>query len=137
MADITITAANVVGGSSARDYGTAGEAITAGKAVYLSAATNKWMLADNNSATAAARKAGGIALNGAALNQPIAVQKKGEITIGATLTPGAAYYLSDTPGGICPVADIGAGEYYCLLGLAKSATVLDVNIQFPGVAASE
>lgn len=137
MTDITITATNVVGGSSARDYGTAGETITAGQAVYLSSATNKWMLADNNSATESARKAGGIALNGAALNQPLAVQKKGEITIGATLTPGAAYYLSDTPGGICPVADVGAGEYYCLLGLAKSATVLDVNIQFPGVAASE
>lgn len=137
MTDLTITAASVVGGSTARDYGTAGETIAAGQAVYLSAATNKWMLADNNSATEAARKAGGIALNGAALNQPIAVQKKGEITIGATLTPGAAYYLSDTPGGICPVADVGAGEYYCLLGMAKSASVLDINIQFPGVAASE
>lgn len=137
MTDLTITAANVVGGSnSSRDYGTAGEAITAGQAVYLSATTNKWMLADNNSATAAARKAQAIAMNGAALNQPLAVHKKGDITIGATLTPGAAYYLSDTPGGICTVADIGEGEYYCLLGLAKSATVLDVNIQFPGVAAA-
>lgn len=135
MTDLTITAANVVGGSSAREYGTAGEAIAAGQAVYLSAATNKWMLADNNGATAAARKAGGIALNGAALNQPLAIHKSGDITIGATLTPGAAYYLSDTPGGICPVTDVGAGEYYCLIGLAKSATVLDVNIQFPGVAA--
>lgn len=134
MTDISITAANVVAGeNSSRDNGSAGEAITAGQPVYK-AATGKWMLADSNSATAAARKAGGIALNGAALNQPLAVHKAGDITIGGTLTAGVAYYLSDTPGGICPVADVGAGEYVCLLGIAKSASVLSVGIQFPGVA---
>ncbi|CAI2935027.1 hypothetical protein [Aminobacter niigataensis] len=134
MTDISITAANVVAGeNSSRDTGSAGEAITAGQPVYK-AATGKWMLADSNSATAAARKAGGIALNSASLNQPLAVHKAGDITIGGTLTPGVAYYLSDTPGGICPVADIGAGEYVCLLGIAKSASVLAVGIQAPGVA---
>ena len=138
MADLTITAANVVAGSGAVvTHGIAGEAITAGKVVYLSAATNRWMLADNNSGTAEARRAAGIALNGASLNQPIAIQTSGDITLGATLTAGAAYYLSDTAGGICPVADIGAGEYVCLLGLAKTASVLAVGIQFPNVAISE
>lgn len=92
------------------------------------------MLADSNSATAEARQAKGIALNGASLNQPIAVHKSGDITIGATLTPGTAYYLSDTAGGICPLADVGAGEYVCQIGLAKSASVLSVAIQFPNVA---
>jgi hypothetical protein len=135
VADLTITAANVVAGTNAGvTSGTAGEAIAAGKAVYLSSATKKWMLADSNSATAEARQALGVALNGAALNQPIDVQKSGDITIGATLTAGTAYYLSDTPGGICPLADVGSGEYVCLLGLAKSTTVLSLNIQFPGVA---
>lgn len=134
MTDLTITAANVVAGANAvRDSGNAGEAITAGQAVYRSATTNKWMLADSDSATAAAKKANGIALNGAALNQPISVLKSGDITIGATLTAGTAYYLSNTPGGICPVADVGAGEDVCLLGLAKSTTVLAVAIQAPGV----
>lgn len=134
MADITITPANVVAGASAGlAAGTAGETIVAGKAVYLASATKKWMLADSNSVTAEARKAGGIALNGAALNQPLGVQVSGDITIGATLTAGVAYYLSDTPGGICPVADVGAGEYVCLLGLAKSTSVLAVNVQFPNV----
>lgn len=135
MADLTITAANVVAGADASTVnGTAGETITAGKAVYKSATTNKWMLADADSATADARTADGVALNGASLNQPIAVQTGGDITIGATLTPGVAYYLSGTAGGICPVADIGTGEYVCLIGLAKSASVLDVSIQAPGVA---
>ncbi len=135
MADLTITAASVVaGGNASIEPGIAGEAIAAGKAVYLSSATKKWMLADSNSAAAEARKATGVALNGASLNQPVDVQKAGEITLGATLTPGTAYYLSDTPGGICPLADVGVGEYVCLLGLARSATVLALDIQFPNVS---
>jgi hypothetical protein len=135
MADLSVTAASVLAGSNvSRSDGIAGEAIAAGKAVYKSSTTKKWMLADSNSATAEARQAQGIALNGAALNQPVAVQTHGDVTIGAALTAGVAYYLSDTPGGICLVADVGTGEYVCLLGLAKSTTVLALDIQFPGVA---
>lgn len=134
MADLSITAANVVADSAAsRETGQAGEAITAGKAVYKSSTSKKWMLADSNSATAEAKKAGGIALNGAALNQPLVVCTGGDVTIGATLTPGQPIYLSETPGGLQPAADLGAGENVCLIGLAKSATVLSVAIQNPGV----
>lgn len=134
MADLVITAASVVADpSAARVSGQAGEAITAGKAVYLSSTSKKWMLADSNSATAEAKRAGGIALNGAALNQPLVVCTGGPITMGATLVPGDPYYLSETPGGIQPAADLGAGENVCQLGLAISASVLNVAIQNPGV----
>lgn len=130
MADIAITAANVVKGANAKtEVGVAGATITPGQAVYKDETTEKWLLADSDSATAAANAAGGIALNGAALNQPLVVQRGGDLTIGAVLTPGAAYFLSNTPGGICPDADVGAGENVCLLGLAKSAAVLAVGIQ--------
>ncbi|MBY3564122.1 hypothetical protein [Rhizobium laguerreae] len=135
MADLVTSSGLVVAGAdSSAVSGVAGETIAAGKAVYQSSTTKKWMLADSNSATAEARQAKGIALNGASLNQPIAIHKGGDLTIGATLTAGQALYLSDTPGGLCPLADVGSGEYLCLIGLAKSTTVLDVNIQFPGVA---
>ncbi|AOF88408.1 hypothetical protein [Sinorhizobium sp. RAC02] len=135
MANLVITAASVLAGADASgSTGHAGEAITAGQAVYLSSTTKKWMLGDSNSATAEARQAKGIALNNAALDQPINVHRAGDLTLGAVLTPGVAYYLSDTPGAICPVADVGSGEYVCLLGLAKSMTVLAVDIQFPNVA---
>ncbi|MGO8211841.1 hypothetical protein ACC782_33715 [Rhizobium ruizarguesonis] len=135
MADLVITAANVLAASNAeRDNGIAGETIAAGKAIYLAATTNRWMLADSNSATVEARQAKAIALNGASVGQPVSFQKSGDITIGATLVAGTAYYLSDTPGGICPLADVGTGEYVCLLGLAKSTSVLAIGIQFPGVA---
>jgi len=134
MVDLTVTPANVLPGSNAvKEAGTAGETIAAGKAVYK-AATGLYMLADSNSATALARQATGIALNGASLNQPVDVQTRGDITPGATLVAGTDYYLSDTPGGICPRADIGAGEFVCLLGLARSTTVLAIDIQFPGVS---
>ena len=134
MADLTVTAASALPGSNAAVvHGTAGETITAGKVVYQSSTTKKWMLADNDSATAEAKVPQGIALNGAALNQPVSVQKSGDITIGATLTPGAAYYLSSTAGGICPVADVASGDNVVLLGLAKSATVLALDIQVSGV----
>jgi len=134
MADLTITAANVVAGAnSVAKTGTAGETIAAGQPVYQSSTTKKWMRADSNSGTAEARRAMGIALNGAALNQPLAIHTSGDLTIGATLTAGTAYYLSDTAGGICPLADVGSGEAVCMLGIAKSAAVLAVGIQFPDV----
>jgi hypothetical protein len=56
------------------------------------------------------------------------------VTIGGTLVANTAYYLGDTPGGICPVGDLAAGEYPCLLGLATSTSVLNVDIQAPGGA---
>ncbi|RZJ44953.1 MAG: hypothetical protein EON87_08700 [Brevundimonas sp.] len=134
MADITITAASVLAGeNSNQKTGLAGEALTAGKVVYLDGATNTFKLADNNAA-AALRDAYGVALNGAAAGQPVAVHRSGDLTLGAVLTPGVAYYLSDTPGGVCPVADLASGEYVVLLGLAKSASVLAVDIQASGTA---
>jgi len=134
MTDLTFTAASVLKGANAiTENGTAGETITAGQPVYKSSTTNKYMKADSNSATAEAKTARGIALNGAADGQPLQILLKGDITIGATLTAGSAYYLSETAGGIQPAADLANGENVCLLGLAKSTTVLAVNIQAPGV----
>jgi hypothetical protein len=51
----------------------------------------------------------------------------------AVLTPGATYFLSNTPGGICPDADVGAGEAVVQLGIGKSTTVLAVKVINPGV----
>ena len=135
MADITITAANVVAGANSKvKHGTAGATITAGQSVYLDPTDKKYKLADYDSATAAVRSAKGIALHGAANGQPLAVHTSGDITIGGTMTAGLAYYLSPTPGGICPVGDLGSGDYPSIIGIAKSATVLSVQLQEAGVA---
>lgn len=135
MADLTITASAVLASENAgRASGTAGEAIDAGEVVYLASASKKWMLADSDSVTAEARRATGIALNSAALNQPITVATGGDVTLGAVLTAGQAVYLSDEPGKMCPLADLATGDYVCLLGLAKSTTVLALDVQYPNVA---
>lgn len=135
MADISITAANVVKGSNAVvEAGTAGATITAGQVVYKDASDGKYKLADADSATAAAKAPRGIALNGASNNQPLSILRSGDITIGATLTAGTAYYLSPTTaGGICPLADVASGDDVVLLGLAESTSVLGVDIQITGV----
>lgn len=135
MADLSITATAVVAGSNARiTDGVAGETIAAGKMVYRALTSRAISLADNNSATAEVRLPLGIALNGGAAGQRIAVATEGDVTVGATLTPGVFYYLSDTPGGICPVADLLAGEYPCIVGQAINASVLRMRIVSAGVA---
>lgn len=135
MTDLSVTAGNVIAGSnSQQERGFAGAAIAAGQAVYKDSATGEFLLADSNSGTAAARTPYGIALNTAGDGQPLVVHRSGDLTIGATLVAGTTYYLSDTPGGICPLADVGSGEYACIIGIAKSTSVLAVAIQPSGVA---
>lgn len=132
MTDIVITAANVARGSDALvDHGTAGVAITAGQTIYLDSVTSKMVLSDNNGD--GTRTVNGVALHAAAANQPIAFQKSGDITIGATLTAGQDYWLSATPGGIAPRADLTTGMDPILIGVAKSATVLTLAILDVGV----
>jgi hypothetical protein len=134
MASLTITAANVIAGSNASiEHGRAGATITAGQVVYRDSADGKYKIADADSATAAARDPRGIALNGASDGQPLAIIRAGDVTIGATMTAGLAYYLSPTPGEIGVVADVLSGDDPIIIGQAKSTTVLTVKISDPGV----
>jgi hypothetical protein len=134
MADLTITAANVVAGANATfDRHNAGAAISAGQMVYLDPADNTFKLADDNG-VAAARVPVGVAAHAAAIGQPLTVITSGPVTIGAALTQGVGYYLSSTPGGIAPAADLASGQYPSFLGFAISATVLNLNIQQAGVS---
>jgi len=135
VAAISITAANVLRGADARtrnaDFGAA---VTQGQVVYQDAADSRLKLADADSATAAVRMPVGIALNAGSAGQPGTIQTDGDITIGATLTPGLPYFLSpDTPGGIALIADVQVGDDYVQIGVAKSASVLTIDIQTPGV----
>lgn len=136
MADLSITAANVQRGAGNRvREGTAGVAITAGQSLYVDTAdSDKLKLADCDNASAIARTFAGIALHAAAAGQPIDYQYDGPITIGTTVAPGVAYYLSPTAGGICPVADLSTGDYPTLIGFGISASVIDLNPVAAGVA---
>jgi hypothetical protein len=136
MADLVITAANVVKGADAAVVlRTAGAAVSAGQTVYEDPSDgNKFKLCDADAGTAAVRSTKGIALNNAAINQPLVVQTGGRITIGAAVVPGTVYVQSDTPGGIMPAADLEAGDFVTVLGVGVSATDIDLNIHSSGVA---
>lgn len=131
MADLTITAASVLAGSNAKiERFIAAVAVTAGQSAYVNSSGNIGLF-DNN-AVAPANSLKGVILNGAAAGQPVEVQTDGDITPGATLTKGQAYYGSDTAGGICPFADLASGEGVSLLGVAKSTTELTMAIRNTG-----
>lgn len=140
MTDLTISASSVLPGSNASlGEKTAGEAIDAGEVVYHDSSAKTLKLADNDAGTTGAeiRKPVGIAVNSAAAGQPCKYVKEGDITLGSVLTAGTDYYLSGNAGKICPRADVAAGDDVVLLGLAKSATVLALDIQIPGVELPE
>ena len=127
MADISITAANVLGSTTAvrlSQYKSA-VAITAGQAVYLNS-SNAWALLDLNAASTGngITDVRGIAESSApGVGQPVTVViEDTDFTFGGTSTNGATVYGSNTAGGIT-IADIpGAGAYPVVLGILKSTT---------------
>lgn len=134
MTDLVITAANVLPGAGALfEDGLAGATITAGQVCYRDT-DQSYKLADADGGSTLIRTPRGIAMNGASAGQPLRIQKQGEITIGATTVANTQYYLSNTAGGICPLADVGTGEYMSTIGLAKSTTVIVLNFASSGVA---
>lgn len=134
MADLSITAANVAKGANAAVVSSylAGASITAGQSVYLDATTGTIKLADADAL--ASSDAVGVALNNAASGQPIVYQRSGNITIGATVAVGVAYYVSTTAGGICLESDLSTGDFPHFLGFATSTTVIALNPRACGVA---
>lgn len=134
MADISITAANVIAGSNARRvYKTAAATITAGQVVYQLAAGTVG-LADANGTTPAFNVLG-IAENGGGTGQRISVlTEDDDLTIGATVAIGDVLILSATAGGIAAVADAASGHYVTFLGVAKSTTKINFKPVASGAA---
>jgi hypothetical protein len=134
MANLTITAASVAAGSNAAlvNQYLAGATITQGQAVYVDSTTNTVMLADAD--VLASSAATGVALNAASIGQPITYQRYGNITIGATVAVGVAYYVSTTAGSICLESDLATGDFPHFLGFATSTTVIALDPKACGVA---
>lgn len=127
MADLSVTAANVIAsGSAVKSFGIAGEAITAGQAIYKNTADNN-KLYKADCTTAAKAVCCGIALNGGSAGQQIDyVIEDPDFTPGATLSLSVAavdgVYILSTAGGICPSVDAAASDYPVVLFVAKSAS---------------
>ncbi len=134
MANVSQTAANVkIGGEGTTTrQRQAGEAITQGMPYYISSGDNKAYQTDAND-TAAKAEAKGIALTPASTNGYFIGLEDGPVDVGATLSVGGLYVVSATKGAIAPVADLTTNDYVTTLGVAISASVLDLNIQVSGI----
>jgi hypothetical protein len=138
MADLTQTAASVLPETDAETrVVTAGGTITAGMAVYRDSADSKYKALDAGGSDNAPA---GIALNNASNGQPLAIQTEGDINLGATLIVGECYCVSAANAGkIAPIADViaGNGNYIDILGLARDASTLAMNLFSVGVPYNE
>lgn len=135
MADLSVTAANVIASNSAvidRGY-SFGATITAGQAVYLDTTQSppRWELLDidaNTVGTNTIATLRGISLNGGSDGQPADVCiKDPDFTPGATLTNGLAVYGSTTAGGITTADIPTTNAYPVILGLTKSTSKMNLN----------
>lgn len=133
--DLSITAANLLPDSTGYEsLGTriVGEAVTPGQPAYVDSSNVAWKGDANASAGS---KAGiiGVFMATGATGQPVEIGK-GRIAFGSILTTAEIYLLSDTAGGIKPKADQASGDYLTEIGVAMSATVMNVQPKPWGVA---
>lgn len=133
MADLVITAANVVADSVSRQEYVAGAAITAGQAVYIDTINDNVAKLAQADGTALEATVKGIALNSAATGQPVLVAISGDLTIGATVGVATVYVVSATAGGICPVADLTTSDYLSIIGVGTTTAKLKISILNSGV----
>jgi hypothetical protein len=135
MADLSVTAANVVKGSTAEvKDGIAAVTITAGQVLYADASDGFKLKLAQCDTTAAEAAVVGIALNGGSANQPIRYITRGKYNPGGTVTIGIIYALSAAAGAIAPNADLTTGNRVTVLGIGTTASEIDVQIHVSGVA---
>lgn len=134
MAAVTFTGVRPASSLTTTEPVAAGATIAAGEVVYLDTAdSNKAKLADNN-ASAATAVVKGIALTSGVSGSGLIVATGNSITlVGASMTQGLTYYLGATAGQIVPEADLATGNYVCRLGVASSATQLELSIANTGI----
>ncbi len=129
MADLTITASNVVAGKGATTTtGTAGEALAAGDAVYKDSTDNDNLKKCLHNTTAAAANAVGIVLAAVSDNATATYITAGDLCLGTLLAIGSVYAVSATAGRIAALADAGSSDYATILGVATGTAVLSVKI---------
>lgn len=124
MADLTINTSNLLQGSGAViQTVVAGEAITAGAPVYQGADTKWYNAGAAGNSTQSGTNGLAIALASVfAVGQQLPIQQQGPITIGATLTRGKIYVVSNNAGKICLDTDLTTNHYVSILGVATNTT---------------
>lgn len=138
MAVISITAANVVPSALAvirTGLVAAATTITAGQAVYVTAA-GTYGLCDNNASLLASTFAG-IAVSGGSAGQTIAVViSDPALVLGGTTVTGTAILTSPTAGGITLTpGDNTTGSFVTVIGVGISTTTINMGLGFGSINA--
>ena len=137
MADYTPTAADVDPLSATIDGGIAGAAITAGQLVYKDTAANNVLKLAQCDGTETEAKCVGIAVNSAAIGQPVSYAKSGIVelddAIFATPGIGALMVLSDTAGKMKDVGDLSNGERVTHIGYVETTKTIRLDINATGL----
>ncbi len=133
MADLVITAANVVRTSGIKVEAIAGETITAGQAIYIDTSDSNEMKLSDCTTSATTAVVDGIALDGASDGQPIVYLKAGGVlNPGATVAVGKIYVLSAS-GAIAPVDDLTSADYTTIIGYATTTSSMTLTLDASGV----
>lgn len=140
MTNISQTAANVALGASTTPTKIVqvGENVTQGMPLY-SSTDGKWYQCDANDGVAKAL-VGAIALSPATTDGyalvalPSNTPGKSLINLGATLAVGEVYAVSATKGAIAPIGDITSTQFVSVMGIAKTAALLDFQISISNTA---
>jgi len=135
MADLTITATdvNIVSDSFAERV-LAGESLTPGQAVYQNASDLKYYKADCDTVSTAT--VSGVCVSYAAADAYVYILNSlnSVIDIGATVSVGEIYVVSDTAGNIMPNTDLTSGQYVSVIGYGSDTNEITMNIYNSGVA---
>jgi hypothetical protein len=111
-----------------------GGTLTAGMPIYIDTSASNVIKACRANAAGTAN-CDGIALTGSSTGQPVTYASVGDIDLGATLTVGETYCVSDAAAGaIVPIGDLGSTDYVTILGVATTASNLKLDILNSGTA---
>lgn len=130
-ADLSITAGNVeiLASTTTVQVVRLGATVTAGQPVYRKSSDGKYYKCDCDDADDALADAAGIIVTGGAADAYGVIVTAGPMDLGASLSVGANYLVSDTAGGIKPAADIASGDNIVSLGVAVATDKFYVDIK--------
>ena len=136
MADLVIPAGAVIRRAGDPTLTKLGQvAIAAGMVVYEDlTSAGKFNLADNDAEASAKIK--GIAVSTTAIGEDCTIALPGSVitVASAIFTVGVVYYVSGTPGGLAPLADVTSGKYVTLAIVALTTTTALILGEITGVA---
>lgn len=134
MAAATLGTSCTPGTDAEIQYHANAVAIEVGQDVYIDAADGE-RLKLASTASLATSNVHGIAISKANVaNQRVGVVTNGPVENCASGTEGQFLHVSDTPGSLCPEADLGPGDFGASVGYRATATIFIVKKVITGVA---